>query len=310
MSFYQNPFTADFNGNLILGDRSYVQTFRVLGNKGRGDQKVVAWKSGPYNLSGNDADGNPLKNLTIAYALDFSQQGVKSGTNFKNWASVVVDLTTTAASISAVQPFEIISALQANVNFSNLFGAVLSVWAGNNNSQMVNIYQKTALPNKSNDINRLHFYIVTGGAEQALQFNARSGVAELPTYFDRHTIVNAFNFSDSVGMLIYLNPSIATQAAVIDAAADYMGKSLGYSHSTVQADWQLLEGRSGLFQFTKNSGASTSSTATSIIYSAGSKVGDLALKVVTDYDGSTPPNILRKFEMPYTLTSGDLITPD
>jgi hypothetical protein len=119
----------------------------------------------------------------------------------------------------------------------------------------------------------------------------------MPTYFDRHTIASRFDFEDSVNKLIALDPVGSTvDADVIDNAVDARGNSLGFSSGTVREDWELLEGQSGLFQFTNV----VSGTET-IIYSAGAEEGDLAKKIVTD-SGHT-------FELPHTLESGDLITP-
>jgi hypothetical protein len=109
-------------------------------------------------------------------------------------------------------------------------------------------------------------------------------------------------------MLIALAPGTATEAALINNAVDAKGNSLGYSSSTVHTDWELLAGRSGLFQFTKGpSTGSVSTTTTTIIYPAGASTGDLAKKIVTQYDASSV--VVKQYEMPYTLTSGDLITP-
>ena len=288
MSFYQNLFTADFRGNLVLGDRQYVQEFLCPGNKGRGDDSVVAWQVGPYNLGINDADGNSRRYLNICFAYDGN-----GPINFQTWSTISVDLMSiTPANSNAVQPYEILASLQDTTNnssFTNLFTATLTTWSGKNNAQMVKITSN--LP-----YTRFHFYIITGQAEEAMQFNVRSGVAELPTYFNRHTIGSTFTFTDSLNCLLYLNPSTATQAAVIDNAQNYLGQSLNYSHSSVQADWQLLGGKSGIFQFTNVVSASEK-----IVYSTGAKIGDLAMKIVTN-SGNT-------FQLPYTLTSGDLITP-
>jgi hypothetical protein len=76
----------------------------------------------------------------------------------------------------------------------------------------------------------------------------------------------------------------------------------------VQEDWELLQGKSGLFQFTSGPGAGpVTSTTTQIIYPAGAKEGDLAKKIVTQKNGSAV--VVAEYEMPYTLQASDLITP-
>jgi hypothetical protein len=76
----------------------------------------------------------------------------------------------------------------------------------------------------------------------------------------------------------------------------------------VHADYQLLRGRSGLFQF-QNVTVDGSDRPTQIIeYSAGAKVGDLAMKTTYAYtSANTQPS--KVCQVPYTLTAGDLVVP-
>ena len=67
MPFYQNPFTADFEGNWLLGDRQHIPKYVVKGNRGRTDELVTVHAEGPYDLSGNDADSNAKNVLSIEY---------------------------------------------------------------------------------------------------------------------------------------------------------------------------------------------------------------------------------------------------
>ena len=78
--------------------------------------------------------------------------------------------------------------------------------------------------------------------------------------------------------------------------------------STVREDYQLLEGRSGLFTF-KNQTIDGSNRITQIIeYPAGAVEGDFAKKITYTYTAAnTAPDEI--FEEPYTLQSADLITP-
>ena len=153
------------------------------------------------------------------------------------------------------------------------------------------------------------FYIINGRAESVLGFNARAGVAEAPTYFARHTLANRFTYADSQGMLIQLNPlSSVVDANLVTNAVDARGITRGYSATTVQTDWQLLAGRSGLFTFTKGpSSSAVNSTEIVITYPAGARAGDFGMKTVTRKDsGGT---VITVTQEPYTLTSGDLVTP-
>ena len=291
MPFFQNPFHEDFEGNWVLSDRRYVPKFVVGRNNGRGAEIVNSWNDGPYDLSGNDVDGNERKYLSISFSLH----------NNKNWATINLDITTTANSLSAVTPLEISNALNANNYFSERFTAKIS-------SLNSTLYPKIIIQQRK-PVTEFKFYIMNGKAEEALGFNARAGVYEIPTYFDRHTIENRFNFEDAVGMLILLDPEANdVDANIIDNAVDFKGKSLGYSSSSLKEDWELLEGKAGLFQFTKGpSVGAVEDTFTTIIFSAGAKKGDLAKKIIVqkDVDGL----VVAEFEIPYTLTDADLITP-
>jgi hypothetical protein len=87
-------------------------------------------------------------------------------------------------------------------------------------------------------------YISNTSAESKLRFNKKAGVAELPSYFSRHTIANIGEYDGSAGMLIELsNPVSGVDVAIVDDA--------GLDSSTVQSDYELLAGRSGLFNFQK-----------------------------------------------------------
>jgi hypothetical protein len=292
MSFFQNPFLDEFRGNWLLGDRQHIPTFVLPGNAGRGKEIVYSWAKDPYDMSGNDADGNPANILKINYCLH----------NFKNWGTMSVNVSTGASSAAAVTAKEVVAALNANTLFAERFTADYGEY---NNST-----QRTVRIRSKRPCTEFQFYIGNGQAEEKMKFNARAGVAELPTYFARHTIANRFTYTDSEGKIIQLAPGTATEAAIINTAVDARGNSLGYSSSTVQADYQLLAGRAGIFTFQKGpsgNAVDATKTTTTITYPAGAKAGDLAEKVVTQYDTSSV--VVAIFHMPYTLTGSDLVTP-
>lgn len=286
MPFFQNVFASDYEGNWVLGDRQHMPKFVCPRNAGRGDEYVVSWVDGPYNLNINDASGTPRSNLVIHYALREP----------KNWAQISIDIKTGAASVTAVTPSEIVAKLMSNTIFASIFEATVTLADGPNR---VKIRQKRP-------VTEMRFYVGNGAAEEALKFNYKAGIAELPTYFARDTIANRFTYTNSQNHLIELDTGNAVQAALITGAVDPAGVSKGFTASA-QADYALLRGRSGLFQFQKGPGTVVASTNTTIVYPAGAKVGDLATKVVEQLDSGG--KTVAKFELPYTLAGSDLITP-
>jgi len=285
MSWFQNPFHEEYRGAWVLGDRHHIVDFICPINAGRDGNLIYSWgasASGTYDLSGNDTDGTSKANLTIFFAAD---------PEFRQWSKIIVDVRTSAASATAVTQHEISTALNNNNEFSGFFEAATN---RSNNSLTIRGRQKSG---------RMKFYVVNGAAEESLKFNARAGVAELPTYFDRHKVSNLLTtaqwplWKDNLNVLIPLNPvTYNVDAAAIDNAVNAKGISLGYSSGTIQEDWQLLAGRSGLFEFTISHSASET-----LVYPAGAKAGDLS-KIILVSSGST-------FALPHTLASGDLVTP-
>ena len=91
--FFQNPFAKDFRANLVLGDRHYSQEYIVPGHKGRGDDVVVSQPGGPYNLTGNDTDGNASNILVIWFSYQ------RANPNY--WSQMKVQIDTQATTKAA-----------------------------------------------------------------------------------------------------------------------------------------------------------------------------------------------------------------
>jgi len=298
-----------------------------------------AWNSGPYDLSTN-------KTFTINYSFDAGN----------TWTALTLsDLGTGALSTSAVTAYEVVAVLNANATFQALFTASVNL---DNKGHTYPVIKALRAREKFKS------YVSNGNAELALRFNKKAGVAEFPTYFDRHAISSKASFPDSVGMLVKLDLTSTRDQQIVDEAGlsyavglssgsatvtivntgpfnvgdsievyngttsaaktissitlgtsitlnSTWGGSTGAGHvAIIHADYQLLRGRSGLFEFQKWSydGNSPPRPTTLIEYPAGALVGDLAKKVTYSY---TSTNVLpdKVAEVPYTLTSGDLITP-
>lgn len=285
MSFFQNPLSQDFYAPWLLSDRQYNPDFKCPRNAGRGDEFVVSYGTPNFDLSGNDSDGNSKAVLTISFALN----------DPKNWADLQV--TISASSLAATTPQDVVTSLAANAVFADFFTVALD-----QNRQSIQIRQKRP-------ITSMRFYVKNGRAETVLKFNKLAGVSEMPTYFARHTIANRFAYVDSQNALILLDPSGSNvDAAVIDNAVDEKGVSKGFASSTVQADYQLLRGKSGYFVSQKHTVDGSNRTTVTIEYPTGAQAGDLAKKITYSYTSSnTNPD--KKVEVPYTLQSADLVTP-
>ena len=293
MSFFQNPFPQQFRGNLVLGDRQHIPEWISPQNAGRDDDLIMAWNNGPYDLSGQDADGtNDRDILNLRFAIDVG--------TFLNWTPVAVDIGAGAVSLAATTVDEIALNLNEDGTFSSFFTATVD-----RKETSTRLLVRSAFQG-----HRMKFYVVNGSAEEALGFNARAGISELPSYFDRHTVDNRLAFADANNHLIALDPAAnIVDADLIDNAIDGRRKALSLDSSTILTDWQLLEGRSGLFQFTNNTLNGASQVTQSIVYSAGALVGDLSLLTSFVYDSTDDTEFIEKTEVPHVLVLADLITP-
>lgn len=277
MSYFQNVINAQFRGTWMLGDQKTALDFNINPNRNTSDT-MVSWVDDPYDFTTYGGS------FTLNYAWD---------TEYKNYSALVIDVT--GADPAATTAIEVAAALNANSTFSSMWVAsTFKPYAASN-------FSRVMIQKKTNRIKQsIRVYISNTGAETALKFNLKAPVGEIPLYFDRHTIENRFTFPDSVAMLVYLDPSDPIDAAIITEA--------GFDPLVVKEDWELLQGRSGSFIFYKNTLDSSVRIVETIKYTAGSGVGDLAKKIQYSYTGAntTPDQIT---EIPYVLTSGDLITP-
>lgn len=312
MAFFQNPFPSEFRGNWVLGDRQYSLSFVCPPNTGRSETLVSAWAqptgtSETYDLSGNDADGNSKAILNLRMSI--------SGT-FDHWANISVDLTeNTYASLnpapnaSTIKPSEIVEILNANPTFSSYFTASLSKFSNGSSNKRIVIRQ-------NQDALRMKFFVLNNQAETVLRFNARAGVSEMPSYFAKCKAWGG-DMSDRIDgtyALVLLDPSnsggsSAVDNDVIDNATDNKSISLDLDSNSMKADWQLVGGRaSGLFTFQKLTVDGSDRITQIIEYPAGAIAGDLGRKIQYQYTGANKnPN--KVTEIPYTLESGDLVTP-
>lgn len=271
MAFFINLFDQEYQGYLVLADRKLSPTFKVDPNINTQSQQV-AWNNGPYDFSVNNI-------LTFNFSWDI---------NFKVWTNVEIDVS--GANPASTSVFEVVSSLNSDPMFSSILTASVNQLK---NKESVFISKKASKNAK--------FYFSNSGAELQLGFNKKAGFGELPSYFERHTVENANNYSDSAGILIKLDETNPSDQSVIT--------SFGYDPLNMKEDWELLEGRgSGIFTFQKLTVDGSDRITEIVEYPAGAVVGDFARKIKYIYTGSNT-NPSQVTEIPHVLQSGDLVTP-
>lgn len=278
MPYFQNPFNQEFRGNWILGDRQYTVNFVIKGNI-NSPTLMACWNVEPYDFSAANT-------LTIRFAIDPTLK--QFGTMSINVAGAVP-----AATLAA----EVATALNADNLFSGLFVAGFEPYNHKLSGQNGNIVTiRSRRPNTD-----IRAFVVNSGAETKLQFNQKAPIAEMPTYFRRHTVDSAVQYDDGVATLVELDPGgNAYESDLISLS--------GFNPAVIRDDWQLLDGRSGLFPFKKLTYDGSNRLETIIEYPAGAGVGDLATLTKYQYSGAaTNPNVVTV--IPITLASGDLVTP-
>lgn len=266
--FFQNVFDQEFRGTLLGADRQYSQNYNIKANINRSDL-MMAFNPEPYDLSTNNT-------LTLNYAMDFSRP---------NFASLSINVAGTVS--ATTRAYEVVQSLNSDAVFSALFTATISSINGQDTVLIRSIKPKTVI----------RAFISNTSAEKSLKFNKKAPVAELPAYFERYTLANTFNYPDlGGGILIKLDPNSSDDQAVIT--------SYGLDYNALQADWQLLGGRSDAFRTIKK-GYTSGNLTSEIMYFTGAKAGDLAKKTVYTFVASA---LMSQMEIPYVLTNADLVT--
>lgn len=273
MAFFQNVFDQEFQGYLLLADRKLVPTFRVGPNKNL-QSRQIAWNAGPYDLSSGGV-------LHFKFAWD---------SEFRDWAGVSIDVS--GSDPAATRAHEVAASLNSDPMFSSMLVAGVSSLPGG---------ETVMLNRAASKRHNFKFYFGNDGAETVMGFNKMAPVAELPAYFGRHTVGNIKAYGDSMGSIILLDETDAVDRAVIENA--------GLDPSAMQADWQLLRGRSsGIFTFQKMTVDGSDRITQIIEYPAGASPGDFARRIQYVYSGANT-NPSQVTEIPHVLQSGDLVAP-
>ena len=225
MAFFQNPFATEFQGYWLLGDRHSSPTFALPPNLARSPYSIVSWVPGAYDLSGNDADGNPKNLLSIRLSIR----------NEPIWATIRVDVSAGAADITQCSPVEIRDVLNANEQFRSHFNCSLDAFR--NGEQRLVITAR-------NVESQIRFFALNGGAETAIGFNRRSPIGELPSYFSRHLVQGSYVGEQNIEQaLVSLEPENSqVDRDVILLSEDENGRSRNIDPDAVRADWEILGG--------------------------------------------------------------------
>ncbi len=259
--FFQNAFDSSLSGSMLFAD--YV-SWSIKGNVNRNDQSVN-WVNGPFNLTGNNV-------LTINFSIltgDTPQAA-------KYYSAINVTLPNSASVTSET----IVNALNADTQFKSWFEAF-----------NYDNYRRIEIKSKAGRLG-LRYYFSNTSAETILRFNQKAPVKELPSFFMRHTIVEAPNYPDSLGQLIYLDPNNSVDAQII--------RNAGLDPTNEQTDWELLAGRTEEFKFELNTYDGSGRVTQTIEFYAGASVGDASRKTVYTYTGAnTLPT--KVFQMPFVL---------
>jgi hypothetical protein len=291
MSYFQNVYNREFVGILAISDRQYSKDYKVGPNVNT-PSLMCNWNPGPYNTTSHTQ-------FAITYSMD-------AGNTYN---TVSVTLTSGSAQSAAA----VCADLNASSAFASMFTASTTPDISRAYSRSVDPYFVNKYPAMANSGNYVfiqannnfntNFWayipnIANAGtpsqsAEIVLGFNLKAPVVEMPSYFQRYTIDNGY-------------PQ-ATLHLLTQTAENFVITNAGLS-TTPAADYTFLQGTSGYFTFTKNTVDSSSRITASIEYPAGAIAGDLARKTTYSYTSTkTEPDVVA--QVPYTLTSGDLITP-
>jgi hypothetical protein len=273
--FFQNPFGEEFRQSWPIDQQARFSIAANLNNIA----EMTSGKPDPYDFS-------TVNTFTINIAYDPERKGYTA-----------INVNVAGANPAATSAIEVVNLLNANPLFADNFQAIVKnfVKGGTANGGPFGVLIRCKKPRQA-----VRIYVTNAGAEQKLQFNYRAHVGQMPSYFNRYTVANRFTFPDGPSTLVMLDPSNPVDAAVITAA--------GLDPTNPLADYQLLNGRSNTHTFSKITVDGSGRITEIIEYFAGAVVGDLARKIQYVYSGAgtTPSQITT---VPYTLTSGDLVTP-
>lgn len=273
-----NVFDKEFRGTFFLGEKHNFLNFIVPPNVNKSGE-MIAHNPGPYDFSSANL-------LEINFAID---------PTLRAFVTLTINVAGTTPGVTTTE--EITDILNNNNQFSSYFIAYAETINRKTN-------QKSLLIRSRRPAQDIRAYISNSGAETKLRFNKKAGIAELPAFYDKHLISNGRSIDSDATLLRLDGTDTAVDLLII---REFLNNP-DWSNNDLKKDYELFEGKSGLFRFKKQT-VDGSDRITSIIeYPAGAKVGDLVRKTTYSYTSSNK-NPDRVAEVPYVLQANDLITP-
>lgn len=337
MPFFQNVFDAEFQGSLLLSDRQFTMTFKAKGNSPNSSQLFMAWNPEPFNVSSNNT-------LTLNYSFDAGSSWTTLAIDVSTTAASTsaAKASEIVAALNANTTFQALftASLQTYSGSPINYVAIKStrarekfkVYVSNTSAEVALRFNKRAgvaefptyfarhtIANKSlypDGCGMLQQMDLTTTRDQQIVKDASfSKIVGVTNGSATATLANTAGFvvGDSVVVFNGTTTLATTISAVTTNTSLTLGATWGGSTGTadivvVHADYQLLRGRSGIFNFQKITVDGSDRITQIIEYPAGALVGDLSRKIKYTYTGgNTHPTTIT--EEPYTLASTDLVVP-
>jgi hypothetical protein len=335
MSYFQNLFN-DYYGYYTAGDSSsFKLTFKVPANKNHGEF-FINWNTGPYdftsfgsNLTFNFAFDPSFKNwstFTVDVAgVDSAATTVyeivdilNNNSNFKDWYTAGI-YNKNQIGIRQKRP-----STQFHTYISNSSAEFTLKF--NKNAGIADIpsyFDKDTIDNRFVS-QTAHGHLIRLGKSIVENTVANPTVLTVENHGlsngDTIYIVNSnstpsidgnrtITFIDNDSFSIPVNVTVAGSSGEMLNENDYQViVDAGIDYSTMLSDYEHLQGRCDGFRFTQNTLDASSRIVKQIIYSAGASAGMLGRKISYTYTGlNTTPDTVT--EIPYVLTSSDIISP-
>lgn len=188
--FFQNPIGEEFRGTWPIDQQANFIIQANLNNIA----EMVSGSTEPYDFSVNNI-------FTINIAYDPQRIGY---TAISTNVAGAIPAATTAS--------EVVQALNANPLFADNFTATLTN-ATKGGVASGPPYRVLIRCTKVKQAVRV--YVTNCGAESELGFNYRAKIGQLPTWFQRFTIDNRFEYPQGPSLLVELDPTQPCEAQLI-----------------------------------------------------------------------------------------------